>query len=128
MKRKSSKKIIKLRRVESVIRKNHDKNISLEDISKISGVSKNFIQRTYREMKGKGVIDSLHDLRITKFVSLYEKKISSEERTNLKNMAEKFGYQNYQTFYRKFVKRYGEAPYSYLKKLENGSIEKKLQD
>lgn len=95
------------------IRNHFTEDLTLDSVSKKIGISKNSISRICRAMHGMSFLEYLHELRLQKAKSLLE-----NENYSIKNIAILSGFKSYNSFYKAYLKFYGEKPSLKSKKIQ----------
>lgn len=96
------------RRIEKAfvyMRNNYDKDISLEDISKIVNMTVVSFSRFIKKRTGKTFIDSLNDIRLG-----HASRLLIDTRLSIAEISSKCGYNNLSYFNRIFKKKHGCTP------------------
>ncbi len=88
-------------------------NITLESSSQALGISKNSIGRICRAFKGYSFLEYVTKLRLQKAKNLLE-----NESYSIKNIAILCGFKSYNSFYKAYLRFYGEKPSIKSKKLQ----------
>ncbi len=88
-------------------------NITLESSSQALGISKNSIGRICRAFKGYSFLEYVTKLRLQKAKNLLE-----NESYSIKNIAILCGFKSYNSFYKAYLKFYGEKPSLKSKKIQ----------
>lgn len=101
----TDKNILKLKRFLSFIRENYDKQISLEDISKVSEMSPKYFGSFFKNMTGKTPIEYLNEYRIEK---ASHKLLSTD--LNVTDIAFSCGFCDLSYFIKTFKKIKGCSP------------------
>ncbi|HHW48913.1 MAG TPA: helix-turn-helix transcriptional regulator [Clostridiaceae bacterium] len=83
----------------------NDPNISVSNISVVSGISISSMSRLFKKNMGMGLLDYIHKLRIDK-----AKELIKSTNMNLKDIAKKVGYYNDVAFIRAFKRYEGVTP------------------
>ncbi len=95
------------------IEKHFTENITLESSSQALGISKNSISRICRAFKGNSFLEYVTKLRLKKAQTLLQ-----NENYSIKNIAILSGFKSYNSFYKTYLKFYGEKPSLKSKKIQ----------
>lgn len=92
-------------RAKQYINQNYDKNISLGDVAKYSGISESYLSREFRNKTGDSFSNYILKVRMNKAIELIKN-------SNLKiyEIAEKVGFNNAEYFSKQFKKVMGKSP------------------
>lgn len=101
--------------IDDYLYENYRRDLKLIDISRATSLGLSFIKRRYRQIVGYGVIERLHQIRIDELTRLHEKDVAETGFAKIEALILFVGYNNYQTFYRNFVKINGLPPKPFLK-------------
>ena len=99
------------RRIEKVLeymRKNYQKDISLEDISKLLNMTVVSFSRFIKKMTGKTFVDSLNEIRLD-----HSSRMLIDTRQSIADISIQCGYHNLSYFNRIFKKKHGCTPKEY---------------
>lgn len=106
-----------IRKTNSYILKNYKRNISIDEISKIIGLSKAYLQRQYKKHTGKTILETVNSIR-TKHAA----KLLVRSDLPINKIAERVGFNNKNQFNYEFKAIYGDTPSNY-RKLNNLTID-----
>lgn len=109
---KQKERLEKLDSVMQYVEKNYDKSITLDEISKVSGFSKFYFTRFFKENTGMTFIDYLNNFRIAK-----SEWLLLNEENSITDVAFKAGFNSVKTFNRVFKILKGCSPMEYKKNL-----------
>lgn len=85
--------------------------ISMDQLAKIAGLTASSYSRSFKKAKGMSPTDYLNRMRIEE-----AKRLLSQEKQTIKDVAESVGYGNEYYFSRKFKQSFGMAPSLYMKR------------
>lgn len=94
-----------VQRAETHIRQNFTRDISVEELSSLVGLSANYFSHLFKKTMGCGVKEYIHALRIAQ-----AKKLLAESDLKIYEIAEQVGYTDYKHFSGVFKKVAGIAP------------------
>ncbi len=94
-----------IHRAMNYIRENMDRDITLEELLKLTGMSKSHFSRKFKELTGKTFVTYLNDMRIE-----YAQKYLMETSQPIHWIARQVGYTDERYFRRIFRERIGENP------------------
>jgi two-component system response regulator YesN len=98
-----------------LIRSHYITGISLEEVADRIGITPSYLSRLFKEETGTSFTEAINYLRI----ELSKQYIENGD-PNIKDMYRRFGFNNYNYFFKVFKDIVGETPHSYAKKyLEN---------
>ncbi|GGI43958.1 hypothetical protein GCM10008018_04720 [Paenibacillus marchantiophytorum] len=86
------------------------KNITIDELANMAGVSRYYYMRTFKQMNGRSVMDYLSELRINQAKILMEKT-----KIRMRDIARQVGYNDEYYFIRKFKQQVGIPPATYIK-------------
>lgn len=95
---------------------NFAKSISLDDVAKQCGISKNYLPHAFKRETGKTVVEYISDYRLDKAAELLRCTSLS-----IQEVGGRVGYLDNNYFSKIFKKRFGETPSIYRKKNHNNS-------
>ena len=95
------------------IEKNFTEDLTLESVANEMGISKNSVGRICRAMRGRSFLELLNDLRFEK-----ARHYLLNENVSIKNIATLCGFKSYNTFYKSYLKKFGEVPSLKSKKIQ----------
>ncbi|NDL68038.1 response regulator transcription factor [Anaerotalea alkaliphila] len=90
------------------IRRNHDKDISLEDMAEFIGVSASYLSRKFKEETGTSYVKYLNLVRVEQAKILIERRDGK-----IKDICLKVGFRNYNYFFKVFKEITGMTPLEY---------------
>ncbi len=91
------------------IKKNYNKNISVESISDLLGIERSYLSRLFKTYKNKSTQNYIIDYRIKQ-----AKRLFKEEDMNVSQVSTAVGYTNIYCFSRIFKNRVGMPPKEYM--------------
>ena len=94
--------------VLNLIRKNYDQNLTLEEMSKIAGLSPKYFCRIFREMTERSPIEYLNWFRVNRACALLR-----ETNDKLPDIAFNCGFNNFSYFIKTFRRYKGMTPLKY---------------
>lgn len=104
-------------RAIAFIMSNYEKNLSLDDVAGNVFLSSGYLSIIFKEETGYTVLEYITYIRMRKAKEL----ILQVPALKVKDIAERLGYNNVQSFIRYFKKYYGETPMAFRKKTDQGS-------
>lgn len=107
---RQKEKLEKLDKVFQYVEKNYQNHITLEEISKVSGFSKYYFTRFFKENTGMTFLDYLNNFRIMK-----SEWYLMDEKESIIEVAFKSGFNSVKTFNRVFKNLKGCTPMEYRK-------------
>jgi len=107
--------INKIQKVVEYIKENYQKECTLEELSKVAGISRYYLIRIFKDCMGKTPYDYLLDIRIEN-----AKLLLAKENISITDICHECGFNNMSHFIRMFKKKIGMTPsiYKYFTKLE----------
>ncbi len=96
--------------VVSYIELNYAKSVTLEDISKNCGISKNYLPHAFKNETGKTVMEYLSDYRLDRAANLLK-----QTSMPIQDVGNETGYPDNNYFTKSFKKRFGMTPSAYRK-------------
>ncbi len=98
-------------KIRAHLLKNYDSNVSLNDIEKITFISKNQIINVFKDSYGMTPHQYLIDFRLIKAGELI---LATD--LSLNEICFRVGFGEYSGFYKAFIQKYGESPQEYRKR------------
>ena len=102
-------KNVYMTRAVEYIKKNYNKNISVENIANLLGIERSYLSRLFKTYKNKSTQNYIIDYRMYKAKRLFE-----EEDMNVSQVCAAVGYTNIYCFSRIFKSRVGMPPKEYM--------------
>lgn len=99
------------------IKKNYNKNISVESISDMLGIERSYLSRLFKHYKNKSTQNYIIDYRIRQAKRMFE-----QEDMNVSQVSAAVGYTNIYCFSRIFKSRVGVPPKEYMEKCKKLGI------
>lgn len=99
------------------IKKNYNKNISVESISDMLGIERSYLSRLFKNYKNKSTQNYIIDYRIRQAKRMFE-----QEDMNVSQVSAAVGYTNIYCFSRIFKSRVGIPPKEYMEKCKKMGI------
>ena len=109
LERKIPTKNVYMTRAVEYIKKNYNKNISVENIANLLGIERSYLSRLFKTHKNKSTQNYIIDYRMHK-----AKKMFEEEDMNVSQVCAAVGYTNIYCFSRIFKSRVGMPPKEYM--------------
>jgi AraC family transcriptional regulator len=100
--------ILKIKKVIEYIKENYQKECTLEELSKVAGISRFYLIRIFKDYIGKTPYDYLLDVRIEN-----AKLILAKENKSITDICHECGFNNMSHFIRMFKKKIGTTPTLY---------------
>jgi len=94
--------------IQHFINDHMDEDMTLDDIAKVSGYSKYYVLRIYKELTGRTIFETIRALKLTKAAQTLQ---SSDEK--VVNVAMNNGFDSHDGFTRAFYRQFGITPQKY---------------
>lgn len=114
-------KVLNNTNIDDVIRKEKyylDSTLTLQKLATYLGTNRQYLSNYINREKQKTFYEYINDFRLEEAKSLLD-NLGDGHQHSIEDISTMAGFKSYSTFLRSFVKKYGESPSKYLKRVES---------